>query len=230
MHILVNSRFPVARESEDDFLVPVLVDIRSRPGSDRGHSGFEPGDSLTEALSESESDREDFLIGRVWMEKLLLGDAEDAGFSMVLVCDAAGATWLQVMETLTKRGGQRFRRDLQLDGFVDDILFLHELVLHPDIDDKVPLVDAAIRAASGIGSLVVTHHGREDQPLRDREYRELGFRKIASSDLLLRDNRLRYPFGDRHPAGRSIKFTASAEHETWMLNKWESLDIDFPAR
>lgn len=230
MHILVNSRFPVARESEDDFLVPVMVDIRSRSGLERELADFDPGESLTDSLSEPEPGDEEFLIGRVWMERLLLGDAEDAGFSMVLLCDAAGATWLEVMETLTKRGGQRFRRDLQLDGFVDDILFLHELVLHPDIDDRVPLVDAAIRAASGIGSLVVTHHGRAEQPLQDLEYRELGFRKIASSDLLLRDNRLRYPFGDRHPAGRSVKFIASAEHETWMLNKWESLDIDFPAR
>ena len=178
-----------------------------------------------------ERERAEFLVGRVWMEKLLLGEAEDAGFNMVLVCDAAGATWLNVLETLTKRGGTRFRRDLQLDGFIDDIVFMHELVLHPDIDDHVALVDAAIRAVSGPSSLVVAPYlGPDAQLLRDKDFKDLGFRKIANSDLLLRDNRLRYPFGDRFPAGRAVNFPANAEHEAWMLNKWESLDIDFPAR
>lgn len=228
MQILVKSRFPVARDSEDAYVVPVLVDIRS----DGPTAPFEPNFNSAPDPEFSESETGKFLVGRLGFEKLFLGEAEEAGFSLALVCDAASAVWLKVMETLTKRGGQRFRRDLQLEGYVDDILFLHEVVLHPDIVDKVPLVDAAIRAASGPASLIVSNYaaGQAVPQLLDSEYRDLGFRKIANSDLVLRDNRLRYPFGDRHPMGYAVEFTASAQHEAWTLDRWQALDIDFPAR
>jgi hypothetical protein len=229
MQLLVNSRFPLSRQSEDDYIVPMLVDIRSGRKFDleEFYVNMDPSNH-SEFPDNAMRGGPEFLVGRVWMERLLLEEAEDAGYSMVMICDAAGADWLEVMETLTRKGGQRFRRDLQLDSFVDDIVLLHEIILHPDLTDRVPLIDAAIRATSGTCSLIVAPYQTEsERPLRDRDYRELGFRKIASSDLLLRDNRLRYPFGDKHPSGRDVQFTASAEHEAWMLDKWQSLNIDF---
>ena len=110
-----------------------------------------------------------------------------------------------------------------------DIVFLHEILFHPEVTDRDALLDAVIRAASNQGSLVlmryepsVHHH------LADREYHELGFKKIARSGLLLRDNRYRYPFGEQYPTGRPVEFVANAEHEAWMLGQWESLITDNP--
>ena len=136
---------------------------------------------------------------------------------------------MEVFDTLTRRG-RRLRRDLNLDNFVFDIVFLHETLLHPEIEDRVAVLDAVINAASNMNSLVLTHY-EQSQPhhLEDWEYHSLGFKKIARSNLLLRDNHFRYPFGDAHPGGRKIAFQANSEHESWLTEHWDDLIADHPS-
>ncbi len=216
MHVNVNCRVPIARESESDFVVPILVDIVA-PGKFSLDSQHEDLDS-------------EYVVGRVWAERLDWFLAETLGYNPVHLCDAASATWLQVYETLMSRRRDSFRKDLELDAFVNEIVFIHELLIHPEITDRLPLLDAAILAISGENSLVLMHYEQAlPHNMDDWEYRDLGFKKIARSNLLIRDNHFRYPFGDAHGAGRAVEFSATAEHEEWLLDHWNHLITDHPS-
>lgn len=215
MHLNVNQRMPIARTSEEDFVVPIFVDLLA-------HGEFD----------ESNPDQQlgEFLVGRVWADRIDWCLAEDCGVSATAICNASGAVWMEVLETLTRSDGKRFRPDLHLNDFVNDIVFLHESLFHPDLTNRVALLDAVINATSCMNSLVLMHY-EQSQPyhLEDWEYRDLGFKKIARSNLLLRDNHLRYPFGDSNPGGILIPFSANAEHENWLIEHWENLVADHPA-
>ena len=137
---------------------------------------------------------------------------------------------MQVLETLTRNGGRNFRKDLNLDNYINDVVFAHEILIHPEVIDRLAIVDAAMRGISGENSLVLTYHDQsEPHHLEDWEYRDLGFKKIARSNLLLKDNHFRYPFGDSYRSGRNANFRATAEHENWILENWESLITDHPS-
>lgn len=214
MYLNVNFRLPIARECETDFVIPQLVDIFA--------SGSFAAESPTESANE-------YLVGRLWAERMDWFLAKSLGYQAVNLCDAASATWLQVYETLVSRNGRAFRKDLQLDGFVNEIVFIHEFLLHPDIDDRLPWLDAAIQGISGMHSLVLMHFEQESlQHLQAWEFRELGFKKIARSNVVMRNGQLRYPFGDAHTGGKLPDFTATAEHQEWLLDHWDNLISDPP--
>ena len=216
MQINVNCRIPVARESESDFVVPILVDIVA-PGK------F----SLDSARDDLDNE---YIVGRVWAERLDWFLAETLGFSPVHLCDAASSTWLQVYETLMSKKRNGFRKDLHLEDMVDDLIFVHEFLIHPEVPDRLPLLDAALRSISSNQSLILMYHEpAEPSPVDNWELRDLGFKKIARSCLLLRDNQYRYPFGDAHPGGRAVEFAANVEQEEWLLDHWNSLIADHPS-
>ena len=73
------------------------------------------------------------------------------------------------------------------------------------------------------------HEQSEPYHLEGWECRDLGFKKIARSNLLIRDNHFRYPFSDEAPTGRDVTYVATAEHEEWLLEQWEKLIIDHPS-
>lgn len=233
MHLNINIRTPVARRSEADFVVQLLTDVLA-PGEFSEMDTF----NLDEALQESdglepglhdEIDAE-FVVGRIWAERLDWLNAEECGYTVASVCDAASGTWIQVLETLSRNGGRTFRDDLQLDGLIVDIIFVHEILLHPEIADRIAVVDAAIRQMAGEQSVVLMYHEQtEPRHLEDWECRDLGFKKIARSNLLIKDSHNRYPFGVSYAAGRHVSFAATAEHEQWVLENWENLIADHPS-
>lgn len=190
-----------------------------------------PPSEVVEAEIQNEEDSEvEYLVGRLWAERLDWFLAEACGYSIQSICDERSGTWLQVLETLSRNGGKSFRKDLNLNNHVADVVFIHELLIHPELTDRVALLDAAMREISGEHSLILMYHEQtESYHLEDWECRDLGFKKIARSNLLLRDNHFRYPFGDAHPAGRKVGFTATAEHENWLLEQWDELIVDHPS-
>lgn len=216
MQINVNIRLPIARQSESDFVVPLLADVVA-PGQ------------FSEDSSHDELEDE-FVVGRLWAERLDWSLAESMGYSQLHICDSVSATWVQVYETLVTKRGSRFRKDLNLETFINELIFIHEFLVHPEITDRLPLLDAAINGISGAHSLVLMHYEQGlPHHFDDWEYRDLGFKKIARSNLLIRDNHFRYPFIDAHLGGRNVDFSASAEHEEWLLEQWDNLIADHPS-
>lgn len=218
MHLCINQRAPIARETEVDFFSPILVDLFALARPDR---------SPTHRISELNKQQE-FIVGRMWAERWELALSEDCGYQPSEVAEVS-PVWTQVAETLM-RGRRKFRSDLGIEGVVLDLLFLHEVLLHPDIEDRVAVMDAMLRPLVGINSLVLMHYEQgESHHLEDHEYRDLGFCKIARSNLLMKDTSLRYPFADQHPAGKSVSLTGSSEQESWLLDNWDKLLSDHPA-
>jgi hypothetical protein len=218
MHLNVSHRVPIAREVETDFIVPIIIDVLDDAAVSKE----------TTDRDDANAERSEFVVGRLWAERWDLALSEECGYEPIHIADVS-AVWQQVCETLMK-GRKQFRSDLGIEGFVSEIVYLHELLLHPEIRDRVAVVDAMIRSLTGINSLVVMQYEQgESHHLEDREYRDLGFCKIARSNLLIKDSSLRYPFSDKHPAGKSVEVDATFEHEQWLLEHWEKLIIDHPA-
>jgi hypothetical protein len=217
MYINVNQRVPVARENETDFIVPIIVDVLARSSEE----------NLTNRLEKPE-DPCDYVVGRLWAERWDLALSEECGFNAIHVADVSGV-WMQVVETLM-RSGRRFKPELGIEGFVSEIVFLHEYLLHPKIENRVAVVDSIIRSIAGNNSLVLMQYEQgESHYLEDTEYRDLGFCKIARSNLLIKDTSLQYPFAEAFPAGQALEVTGSVAHEQWLFEHWEKLLLDHPA-
>jgi hypothetical protein len=63
---------------------------------------------------------------------------------------------------------------------------------------------------------------KDTSGLAEKELADLGFCKIAGSDLIFRHSALRTPFHDAHPTGQdATDAVAEAEHEAWVLQEWK---------
>lgn len=222
MYLNINIREPVGRLRESDFIVQALVDVLA------------PGDFPAEeqaALADGmEPLEEEFVVGRIWAERLDWSYAEQCGYEVSVICDEASGTWNQVLETLSRNGGRSFRPELNIHDVVQDIVFVHETLMHPEVPDRIAIIAAALQGISGDNSLLMMYHEQsESYHLDGWECRDLGFKKIARSNLLIRDNHFRYPFSDATPEGRDVEFAATAEHEAWLLEQWEKLIVDHPS-
>ncbi len=229
MHLNINVRTPVARRSELDYVVQMLVDVLA-PGvfADPQASPERPHASEPDQLPDDLEP--EFVVGRMWAERLDWLYAEECGYTISNICDEASGTWMQVLETLSNNGGKTFRKDLDLNNLIAEVIFVHEILLHPEIKDRIAVVDAALRHLAGEHTLVLMYHEQaEPHHLDDWECRDLGFKKIARSNILLKDSHFRYPFGASYAAGRHVEFIATAEHEQWLLEHWDNLIADHPS-
>ena len=66
-------------------------------------------------------------------------------------------------------------------------------------------------------------HVAPDYGLIDSELADLGFRRIAGSNLIYRHSALKSDFSEKHPFGLDIPadFEASESDEAWVLREWE---------
>ena len=60
------------------------------------------------------------------------------------------------------------------------------------------------------------------QGMLDSELADLGFCKIAGSELIFRHSAFRTPFHDAHPTGQdAIDAVAEPEDEEWVEKEWQ---------
>ena len=208
MNLRVRYQWPVCREEGADYLSSLLVDVVAEDG-----------------ISSNP-----FVVGKIEIDKLHWFDAQENGQSLLHICDADSAGWLEVYEILTKAGKNgRLRDDLQLEDFFTHVVFVHHFLLHPEIEDRVAVMDAAIRATTTDNAVVVTwYDAPHNTQLTDNEFAELGFKKISGAALIFRDNHFRYRFGDACPEGRDVDFQGTQQRESWVLSHWDGDQADRP--
>lgn len=234
MNLNISIRTPVARSKATDFIVELLVDFlapdafAAKADGDR-HPQSQRNASLFPKAAEA-TEESGYLVGRLWAERLDWLDVQECGQSLQAVCDARSGAWELVLSTLSRNGGATLRADLGLQAFMRDVIFVHELLVHPEVPDRLSLVAAGLAGCAGDSTLILMQH-EQGQPhhLEEWECRDLGFKKIARSNLLIRDNRLQFPFANQFPMGRPVEFFATAEHEAWLLERWSELVTDHPA-
>jgi hypothetical protein len=197
----IDSTVSSHRDDETDYMVSVNVDV----------------------FAHSEFTDDQYIVGKLSIDRCLWADAENEGFSLLEVCDCDSEGWLQVHQILTERGtDSELRSDLELTAYYTDVFFVYQILFHPDIKDRIAIMDAAIRAVTTMDSVVVMwRDAPQNTPLSDKEFAELGFRKVAGEHLVFRDNHLRNPFDDDYPRGREVEFEGTTEHEDWVTSKWD---------
>jgi hypothetical protein len=159
---------------------------------------------------------QEVLLGRVGADKLLWFTAELDGVPAFDICDEDSQGWHDVYKALTHKG--RIRDDLGVDEFVDHVIFIHRIVLHPDLEFCRQGVLDTIATLFGQESLTVLW--KDLAGFSESELAQLGFRKIAGQDLIVRHSSYRTVFSDLFPKGQPADFTARAEQVEWVREQW----------
>jgi hypothetical protein len=206
MELRVSYQWPLHKADFTDYLSKLSMDV----------------------LAEDEISQNRFIVGKIAVDKVHWADAQNNGQPLLEVCDADSAGWLEVYEMLSEAETDgRLSNELQLDDFFDEVVFIRDFLLHPDIEDRVAVMDAAIRATTTDNSVVVSWcEAPQNTNLTDQEFAELGFKKISGSSLIFRDNHFRYRFGDAFPGGRDVEFQGSPQREEWVLSRWDGEQAD----
>jgi hypothetical protein len=201
MRLFVSFSTPVARADETSYVRRVLVEAR----------GFE-----------AESDTP-YAVARLAIDQVLWDAARADGEPLEGVCDADSQGLSLAHHHLTG-GGEDFRPDLLLDERItESVLLLHRVAFHPDVlRYRKGILDASLGVFGG-QTLSVTW--RATTGLGDADLADLGFMRIAGSELVFRHESDRRPFGESHPQGQEIEFLATPEHHKWVEDNWAGAEV-----
>ena len=190
---------PVARTDLDDYIRHLEISV-----------GCYDEDALNE-----------YIVGKLAVDQILWMDAIVEGVSLFEICDADSAGLHEVHTILTK-GRQEFRPDLRRSRRSRATSCSCTVaVFHPSIHPyRQGVLDAAAEPVRWEESLAVMWMGISG--LSETELADLGFSKIAGSDLIFRHSALRTPFHDAHPTGQDADdAVAGPGHEEWVMREWK---------
>jgi hypothetical protein len=102
-------------------------------------------------------------------------------------------------------------------------MFLYGAVFHPSIHPyRQGVLDAALNQ---FGEESVAVMPKKISGLSEPELADLGFCKIAGSELIYRHSALRTPFHDANPTGQNTDAAvAEPEYEEWVKQEWERFE------
>jgi hypothetical protein len=160
----------------------------------------------------------EYTVGRLALDQVLWAAALTEGVSPFDVCDS-DSQGLHEVHTILTRGKQEFRPDLRINEVTEHVLFLYRAVFHPSIYPYRQGILEAAFTLFGEQSLAVMW--KDTSGLSEAELADLGFCKIAGSDLIFRHSALRTPFSDRFPAGQEADVGAHPEYEGWVNQEWQ---------
>lgn len=158
------------------------------------------------------------IVGKLALDQILWADALVDGASLFEICDNDSQGLHEVHSILTK-GKQEFRPDLKINEVTSHVMFLYGAVFHPSIHPfRQGILDAAFNLF-GEESLAVMW--KDTSGLSESDLADLGFCKIAGSDLIFRHSTLRTKFGDEHPTGQDADVVAEPAFEEWVMQEWQ---------
>ena len=135
MDLRISYQWPLERSAHEHYMSCLSIDV----------------------VAEDEISTAPYTVGKIEVDKLHWFAAQNDGWSLWEICDADSAGWAEVYEILTEAGKDgQLRDDLRLEDFFCEVVFIHHFLLHPEIEDRVAVLDAAIRATTTDNSVVVT--------------------------------------------------------------------------
>lgn len=163
----------------------------------------------------------EYIVGKLAMDQILWADAIVDGESLFEICDN-DSQGLHEVHTILTKGKQEFRADLKINEPVDHAMFLYGAVFHPSIHAcRQAILDAAFRLFSEMSLAVMW---KDTSGLSEAELADLGFCKIAGSDLIFRHSALQTKFAEDHPTGLDANVVALPEYEAWVEQEWKRFD------
>jgi hypothetical protein len=163
----------------------------------------------------------EYIVGKLAMDQILWADALVDGVSLFEICDN-DSQGLHEVHTILTKGKQEFRPDLRIHDVTDHVMFLYGAVFHPSIHPYRQGILEAAFTLFGEESLAVMW--QDTSGLSGAELADMGFCKIAGSDLIFRHSALRTPFGDRFPRGQDVDVNAQPEFEEWVEQEWKRFE------
>jgi hypothetical protein len=151
----------------------------------------------------------EYVVGKLALDQILWADAIGDGVSLFEICDNDSQGLHEVHSILTK-GKQEFRPDLKISEVTSHVMFLYGAGFHPAIHPfRQGILDAAFNLF-GEESLAVMW--KDTCGLSESELADLGFCKIAGSELIFRHSARR-----TKPVG-----TTALSRPGWRLNACSS--------
>jgi hypothetical protein len=160
------------------------------------------------------------LLGKIAADQVLIGDAQSNGMPQLDVCDQDSQGLYEIYEALFDDKGE-FQPELNIDVPADSLIFVWRAVLHSRIR---PYLQGVIDTIGTLfGNETVLAMWQQTTDLSDAELSQLGFRRIAGSNLIYRHSALRSDFYDDHPSGMDVPldFEADESDEEWVLAEWK---------
>lgn len=164
--------------------------------------------------------RHEYTVGKLTMDQILWADAIADGVSLFEVCDDDSQGLHEVHAILTK-GKQEFRLDLHINEHTNHVMFLYQAVFHPCTHPyRQGILDAAFNL---FGEDALAVMWKDTSGLSESELADLGFCKVAGSDLIFRHSSRRNKFNDEFPAGHDADadVVALPEYEEWVEQEWK---------
>lgn len=173
-----------------------------------------------DVLSYDEEISDTYIVGKITLNQILWSQATVDGESLFEVCDNDSQGLHDIYMILTK-GKSEFRKDLAIEELFHDVMFVHRFLLHPEAQPfRMGVLEAAL-TLFGEQSLAVMWMGEGD--FTPAELAQLGFAKVAGTNLIYRHSFNRSKFSDEHPKGLDCDMNARPEHEEWVKREWKKL-------
>lgn len=160
---------------------------------------------------------QEVILGRIAATQVLWTDAEIDGQSLFDICDNDSQGLYEVYRTLTNKRGQ-IRTDLNPCEVVDHVIFVHRIVLHPNLVFCQQAILESVVTLFGHESLAVMW--KDTGNFSEPELAELGFCKIAGEEVIFRHSAFKTPISETDPDGLDVDFDARPEHEAWVARRW----------
>lgn len=164
---------------------------------------------------------QEVVVGRIAATQILWADADIEGESLFDICDSDSQGLYEVYRTLTNKKG-KIRADLQTYEYVDHVIFVYRIVLHPDLVLCRQAILESVVTLFGDQSLAVMWKDTGD--FSEAELAELGFCKIAGEQLIFRHSSFKTPFYEAHPRGLDVDFDATPEQQAWVEEQWSKAE------
>ena len=128
------------------------------------------------------------------------------------------------IETALCDNSGKVRPEFEIDDVFIHVMFVYRVVLHPEIlPHAKAILDAAVDLL-GQDALIVMWRGLGNIP--DADLAEIGFRKIAGTELICRQSTLRSRFSEKYPRGQDVDVVGRPEFEQWVLEQWQKEELD----
>ena len=166
------------------------------------------------------------IVGKLAVDQILWADAITDGVSLFDICDS-DSQGLHEVHTILTKGKQDFRPDLQIQEVTNHVMFLYGAVFHPSIHVyRQGILDTVLNL---FGEESVAVMWKDTSGLSEKELADLGFCKIAGSELIFRHSALRTPFHDAHPTGQDAPdAVAEPEDEECVMQEWKKFQGVIP--
>lgn len=164
------------------------------------------------------------VAARLAVDYLDIARAVSAGESILHICDADSAGWMNVYEETIEPDINflGIREDFGFDNPVLGLVFIHGAVFHPDLFPwRQFILDSICHMFPLDTATVMWMHTTDLEP---KELASLGFRKIAGSELLFRPNMLENEYSALDDSRDPTELVVAEDAQDLVDQQWSDLD------